>query len=174
MNTPSGLQRVIEHFQRQGWKFQLEQDRPVLRTGFGAKNGPVRCIIVVDESDDLIQIFATLPVVPEHRRAAAAELCVRASYGTKLGKFELDHSDGELRFQTAAPYAKGELTDDLIQRVVAIALTMADAFLPAFMKVIYANVSPAEAASEARAWLARGGEAVPEPQLQIARRINLN
>jgi len=174
MNTPSGLQKVIEHFQGNGWKFQLEQDRPVLRAGFGGKNGAVRCIIVVDESDDLIQVFALLPTVPGHRSAAAAELCLRASFGVKIGKFEFDHQDGDLRFQAAAPYAKGELSDDLIRRVLGVCLITADAYLPAFMKVIYANVSPAEAASEARAWLTRGGETTPEPQLQLARRISLN
>ena len=174
MNTPGGFQKVIEHFQRNGGKFQSEQDRPVLRTGFGGKNGTIRCAIIVDGSDDLIQVFALLPVVPAPGRAAATELCMRASYGTKLGKFEMDHNDGELRFQAAATYPKGELNDALIQRVLGVCVAMADAYLPAFMKVVYANVSPAEAASEARAWLARGGKANAEPELQLSRRLSLN
>ncbi|HOX59076.1 MAG TPA: YbjN domain-containing protein [Candidatus Paceibacterota bacterium] len=174
MNTPSGLQKVIEHFQQNGWKFQLEQDRPVLRTGFGGKNGAIRCIIVVDESDDLIQVIAPFPEVPGHRSAAAAELCLRASFGIKTGKFEFDHSDGDLRFQAASHYAKGELSDDLIRHLLELCLIMADAYLPAFMKVIYTDVSPAEAASEAHDWLARGGEPVPGPELQMPGRFSLN
>jgi len=174
MNAPSGFQRVIEHFERNGWKFQVDQDRPVLRTAFRGKNGAVRCVVAIDESDDLIQAFAFLPIVPEHRSAAAVELCVRASYGTKIGNFEFDHNDGELRFQAAAPYAKGELNDDLIQRVLGTALVMADAFLPAFMKVIYANVSPAEAAADTHAQMPQSGEAMSAPELQTPPRLNLN
>src|SRR6266699_1947663 len=114
MNTPTGFQTVIDHFKRDGWSFQIDPQRPLLHAGFKGHNGNFRCVAAVDESDDFLQVISFVPiVVPPHKRAAAAELCTRLSFPMKIGNFELDCQDGELRFRTYSPYPKGELKDDV-------------------------------------------------------------
>ena len=101
MNLPATFQTVVEHFKRNGWNFQLALNRPLLQAGFRGKNGNFRCVAAVDETDDLLQVVTVLPfVVPPPKLAAAAELCARLSHGMKMGRFELDPANGDLRFHT--------------------------------------------------------------------------
>jgi len=174
---PVGFQTVVEHFKRNEWNFQISPDRPLIHASFRGKNGSFRCIAVVDDSDDLFQVLGFLPlVVPDHKRAIAAELCTRLSYGMKIGRFELDHEDGELRFHTCSAYASGGLTDEVVRRVLGVNLVMVDHHFPAFIKVIYGTASPAEAADHIRALISKG-ESSPsesESQLESSLRVKFN
>jgi hypothetical protein len=168
---PSSLQTVIQHFKQQGWKFEIDVSRPLIRMLFRATNGTFRCFVAIDPSDDCVQMVVCLPPVPEKGANAAAELCVRASYGLKFGRFEFDHREGEFHFHAGSPYPKGQLTKEVFQRVFNSSLFMANLYLPAFMNVIYANVSPAEAIRQIRI----GTSSVPNPPgPQPPPRIQLN
>jgi hypothetical protein len=53
----------------------------------------------VEPETDLFQVVGRSPVlVPEGCRTAAAETVARTNYGLRLGEFELDLDDGEVRF----------------------------------------------------------------------------
>ena len=175
MNTPTTFQTVIEHFKRNGWNFQIHPDRPLLHAGFRGKHGNFRCVAAVDEPDDLLQVVSFLPfVVPPDKLAAAAELCARLSYGMKMGRFELDPANGDLRFHTYGAYPKGELKDAVVHRVLGVNLAMVDLHFPAFISVIYGNVSPAEAARQVRTGMVKGATASPAPAIQTPSRISFN
>jgi hypothetical protein len=83
--------------------------------------------------------------VPEGCRPAIAEAVARANYGLRLGKFELDVDDGELRFQMAQVLAGESVGEEIIDRMISTAINMLDMYLPAFLSVIYANELPKDA-----------------------------
>ncbi|PWU21945.1 MAG: hypothetical protein C5B50_00465 [Verrucomicrobia bacterium] len=175
MNIPSTFQTVIEHFKKNGWIFQLAAGQPVLTANFRGKNGNFRLVVFVDEADNLFQVFGFLSLIaPAHKQAAITELCVRLSFAMKMGRFEVDPNDGEIRFQTYSAFPPGQLTDDVVRRVVGVNLLMVDQNFPAFAAVIYANQSPEEAATQTRARIASGQPTGPEPQLQMPARLTLN
>jgi hypothetical protein len=148
MNALKGFQSVIEHFTQRKWNFRVDDPQPILRASFNMRHASIGIVAVVNPEDDLLQVVSFLPVViPPVKRQAVAELCVRASWGFKLGRFDFNLDTGELRFHTSLPYRKGELADDLIGRVIGTNLATADTFFPAFMAVLYAGRSPAEAVS---------------------------
>ncbi len=172
---PTTFQTVTEHFKKNAWKFQVVEGHPILNASFRASNGTFRLVVGVDEADDLIQVFGFVPVVvPPHKLAAVSELCVRLSQNMRMGRFELNHSDGELRCQTYSAYRPGELKAEVIQRVVGANLTLTDQNFPAFIAVIYANVPPAEAAEQIRSRIAKGQPTGPQPEAQAPSRIILN
>ena len=110
------------------------------------ENAQFRCAISVSEDDDVCQCFTVLPsVVPEDKRLLIAEVCIRASYGMKIGSFEFDMDDGEIRFHAAAPYPTGNLDDAVIRHLVSVSLHVPDRYYPAFMSVLFAGVSPNDA-----------------------------
>ena len=175
MNMPATFQAVIAHFQKNNWKFAVAEGRPILSASFRGKNGTFRLVAVVDQPDDLLQVFGFVPlIVPSHKQAAVAELCVRLSHNLKMGRFELDHSVGEPCFQTYSAYASGELKDEVIRRVVQVNLFVVDQHFPAFVAVIYTNTSPEEAARQVRARIASGQPTGPAPELEMAARLSLN
>ena len=175
MNMPSSFQIVIDHFKRNGWGFQLDANRPLLYAGFRGQNGNFRCVAFVEETDDLVQVVSFVPiVVPSHKLKMVAELCTRISHGMKMGRFELDHAKGELRFHTSSPYPKGDLKDEVFQRVLGVNLVMVDQHFPALIDVIYGNVSQAEAVSQVRAKMLKPRQIEPAPEVQTPSRISFN
>lgn len=56
----------------------------------------------VEPETDLFQVVGRSPLlVPGGCRTAAAETIARANYGLRLGKFEMNLDDGEVRFQVS-------------------------------------------------------------------------
>src|SRR5262249_38414913 len=101
MNRPMGFQTLVDHFKKNNWSFQVDANRPALYATFKGNNTIFRCVIVVDEADDLLQVICIIPInVVPHKRPAAAELCARLSSLMKMGNFDLGWDDGGLRFRT--------------------------------------------------------------------------
>jgi hypothetical protein len=83
--------------------------------------------------------------VPPDKRSAVAEFLTRANYGVYIGNFEMDYSDGEVRYKTSITVKGDRLTPALVKNLVYINVIMMDEYFPGIMSVIYAGVSPADA-----------------------------
>ena len=83
--------------------------------------------------------------VPGGARPAVAETIVRANYGLRFGKLEMDYTDGELRHQVACPLIDGQLEEVLIARSLGAVLATLDRYLPAILSVVYGNELPKDA-----------------------------
>lgn len=149
--TPSPerlLTAITAYFQDDNWSFEKLPNKPVLRMPFQGKNGKWNCFAQVRVVPGLEQFlfYTVLPLnVPESKRQAVAEFVTRANYGMALGNFELDFSDGEVRYKTSIDASDADLTPGLIRPLVVTNCLMMDKYFAGFMAVIYANVSPAEA-----------------------------
>lgn len=145
------LQALVHFFQQDNWTFEHMPDRPVLRLTFQGKNGKWTCYAQVRTGQDLEQFlfYSVMPVnIPEPRRLAVAEFLTRANYGMALGNFELDFSDGEVRFKTSIDASHSDLEPALIKPMIYTNVLMMDKYWPGIMSVTYANVSPAEAVKQ--------------------------
>jgi hypothetical protein len=110
------------------------------------------CLVVVDDAQRTVSCYAALAAqVPEVRRLAVAEAIARANYGLRVGCFELDMGDGEVRFRVSVDVEGGELTTEMFKYMLAAAVTTSDRYYTALMRVIFAGATPAEAIAEAEA-----------------------
>ncbi len=118
--------------------YDQDDDRGLFRMLFEGKHGDIRVMMVIDET--MLQVF-TYPAnkVPEDHRQLIAEAITRANYGLKLGNFEMDFEDGELRYQTALPLGETFPDDEIIDHVLYVGGAMVDRYLPAFLSIIYGN-----------------------------------
>lgn len=147
MQTP--YEALKAHFETEDWNFEAHDDAQVVSTGFSGENAQFKCIVAIDSDDDLIQCISVFPSnVPEAARPQVMEFVCRANYGLKMGKFEFDVEDGEVRFQTSAPLVPGILPEDIIRRVCGVNFLIIDRYYPGFMKVIFAGILPQDAAAE--------------------------
>ncbi len=145
------LAAITGYFQAEKWSFEKVADRPVLRLPFQGKNGKWTCYAQVRVAVGLEQFlfYSVMPLnAPEPKRQAIAEFITRANYGMALGNFELDFSDGEVRYKTSIDATHIDLTPGLIKPMVVTNYLMMDKYFPGLMSVIYANVSPAEAVKQ--------------------------
>jgi len=143
------LDTTMQFFQEDGWSFTQLEGQPVLRTGFQGESGHWTCFAQAREEQAQFLFYSICPVnAPEDRRMAAAEFLTRANYGLLIGNFEMDMSDGEIRYKTSIDVQGDRLSPALIKPLVYANVLMMDNYLPSLMSVIYGNVPPAEAVAK--------------------------
>jgi hypothetical protein len=137
------IARFSEFFNKQGWGYRQDPDKPVIHTGFSGDNGRWQCVAVAGPQDAHLLFLSLLPSkAPAHRRTACAELLMRINFGLALGCFEMDFEDGEIRFRTSIPLASEDVLLDVVEHLVFSNLSTVDRLFGTIMKVIYAEVSP--------------------------------
>lgn len=140
---------VVNFFTEDNWSFSQIEDEPILRMKFKGKNGKWQCYAQVREAHEHFVFYSLGEVnVPENKRFAIAEFLTRANYGLIIGNFELDFSDGQIRYKTSIDIEDTELNSALIKQLVYANVLTMDKYLPGIMKVIYGEVSPQEAIAQ--------------------------
>jgi hypothetical protein len=145
------LQAVAAFFSEDGWSFEQMPERPILRLPFQGKGGRWNCYAQVRVTKDVEQVlfYSVLPLnVSVDKRAAIAEFITRANYGMALGNFELDYSDGEVRYKTSVDVTDQEIGAGLLRPLIYTNVLMMDKYMSGLIAVVYADVSPAEAVKQ--------------------------
>jgi len=153
MSAPFGgsqgvFDTMVQFFKEDEWNYRQLEGKPVLIMGFKGDNGTWQCYAQAREEQSQF-VFYSVPStnVPTEKRPAVAEFLTRANYGMVMGNFELDYSDGQVRFKTSLDVKDNEdrLCTGLIKRLVYINVLMMDKYLPGIMSILYAGTSPSEA-----------------------------
>jgi hypothetical protein len=82
----------------------------------------------------------------------------RANYGLRVGKFEFDVDQGEVRFQASQVLTDDGVGDGVIDRLIGTTMSMLDMYLPAVLSVIYGNELPKDAIRCVEGGRCGGGE----------------
>lgn len=146
------FESVQRNLDEHGVRYQVVPEQNVLLATFGGQHSSVQVAIHTDEH--LLQVFAKpFFSVPEGARSQIAELCARMNYGLKLGKWEFDLRDGEIRYQSATCLNDdGDVSDRMIELVMASAMAALERYLPAILTCIYANEAPIDAVRHAESY----------------------
>ncbi len=116
---------------------------------YSGKNGDLRCYAIVRVDLEEFLFYAVAPVkVPEEVRMSIAEYLTRANYGLRIGNFELDYSDGEVRYKSSLDFEGQILTSDLIRNAIYPAVHTMDRYLPGLLRVSFGGATPHEAIEE--------------------------
>jgi hypothetical protein len=116
---------------------------------YTGKNGDLRCYAIVRVDLEEFLFYAVAPVkVPEVVRSAISEFLTRANYGLRIGNFELDFSDGEVRYKSSVDFEGQNLTSDLIRNAIYPAVHTMDRYLPGLLRVSFGGATPHEAIEE--------------------------
>lgn len=140
------IDQVVDFFHSKEWKFELDEQGQVLRSGCEGDSGRWRVAIQVDEEDSVFVMISMLSQkCPGKRRLACAELISRINFGKRVGCFEMDFDTGDVGFKTSFPFAQGQLEAQILQDVIGYNLIWMDQHLPPFMAVFYAGTAPTTA-----------------------------
>lgn len=89
------------------------------------------------DSDAQLAVYCACALtVPPTRRAAVMELITRANYGLRLGCFELDLDDGEVRFRASIDFEGTEPAPTLARSLLYTAVATMGRYAPALVDVI--------------------------------------
>ncbi len=135
-----------EFLETDGWYPQRLDDKYIYRVGFTGKNGQFACYAQVRPDLEQFLFYVMAPVkASEADRPAVAEFITRANYGMRIGNFELDFRDGEVRYKSSLDFEGERLSHDWLKHAIYPAVQTMDRYLPGLMNVLYGDVTPAEA-----------------------------
>ncbi len=137
---------LVAFFEADDWPFDRVNDVQAIRTGFSGENGKWMCYAHAREEAQQFVFYSVLPAnIPLPKRDLVAEFITRANYGMIIGNYELNYDDGEVRYKTSIDIEGAELSFPLVRQVVYQNVENMDRYLPGFMSIIYAGITPADA-----------------------------
>ncbi|MDM8527729.1 YbjN domain-containing protein [Anaerolineales bacterium HSG24] len=136
---PESLWQAVQaYFKAAEWGYHRIPDRHSLQTIFEGKNGTLTCLAHVRETQNQLIFYAVCPLkVPPDKRPTMANYLTRTNYGLAIGNFELDVSDGEIRYKTSLDLSGCQIETRLIQNVIQANVLTLDQYLPEIMTIIY-------------------------------------
>ncbi|MEA5597120.1 YbjN domain-containing protein [Rivularia sp. UHCC 0363] len=139
-------QEMVTFFKKDDWFFVPIEEQPVLQMSFQGNNGKWACYARAREEQRQFLFYSVLPTqAPENKLANVAEFIARANYGMAVGNFELDFTDGEIRYKTSIDVEGNQLNFDLIRNLVYTNVMMMDEYLLGIMAVIQGEIEVEEA-----------------------------
>ena len=106
---------LIDYMEDEDWKYEILEGETIIRFHFKGSAGRLLCYGEVDEEKYWLIFYSYMPVnSPPEKMASAAEFVTRANRGMRIGNFELDFDDGEIRYKTSLDVEGGELTPKMI------------------------------------------------------------
>jgi hypothetical protein len=126
---------VVAYVEKREWPYAVDGERVAI-PGYGS-NGSWTVYAVAREDDEQLLVHSVLDEeVPPDLRTELALFLTRANFGLVIGNFELDVDDGELRYKTSVDVEGAELTEPLIDHLVAANVGTVDRYLPGIRAVL--------------------------------------
>jgi hypothetical protein len=133
------------------------------------------CRLHITHDGELIQVRVHYPVSARDLkiRPLVAEAIARANHGMSIGNFDIDMDSGEISYHLGQVIGGLGLNDEIIGGVFSTAISTADRYFPAVMRVMFAGHTPADAVYlselDAHAEAVEAGEAEPVPAPKAAK-----
>lgn len=83
--------------------------------------------------------------VPADKRVAVALFFTMVNYRLTIGNILIDLSDGEIRYTNNIDTEDVEFSVEALKRAAFLTLAMMDRYMPAVMRIIYADFTPKQA-----------------------------
>lgn len=142
--------RVIEgFFADEDWTYEYEEEKMVFRTGVNLDNKLKSTRIFIRVAEQGVSVLSTINMKADKEcLQQVAEYLTRANYGLRDGNFELDFSDGEIRYKVFHSSIDGVPSKELIKNAVYIGLWMLERYGNGLLSVMFGMQTPAEAIEE--------------------------
>lgn len=119
------LSRAVEYLDSQNWHYDLDAEKGVIKFGLNIDSKLKNCRMFILVEEDNIQSFAVCPMnASKDVYGNVVEFITRANYGLKLGNFEFDYSDGEIRYQCCMACGGGVPSLVDVERCIDIGFIM--------------------------------------------------
>lgn len=147
----STLDLIGQFLDHEEWDYTVEEHpgHTYLLSSFTGSTTRLDVVFDTIAESDTVMCFAYLPVVvPEAFRAGAIELAARINYRLAVACVDVDMDEGVLRVRNALALEGMALTPEWLRSLRDIAISTADYYNPAFMRLIYGGCSAREALEE--------------------------
>lgn len=146
------VKKIKEFLDNDDWKYSFEADRGLFRFNLNVDSKLRKLNYIIDVKDDEYLVYGVLPVGgdtddPEMMANLANFVC-SANYGLKNGSFELDLSDGELRYKIYVDCEEQLPGYRVIRNSIYCAAAMVEHYAPGIIEVVFMGADGREAAEK--------------------------
>lgn len=136
---------LIDYMEEEDWKYEILEGETIIRFHFKGSAGRLLCYGEVDEEKCWLIFYSYMPVnAPPEKMTQAAEFVTRANRGMRIGNFELDFDDGEIRYKTSIDVEGGELSSKMIDNLLRANLSTINRYFGGLMELIYGDKPASE------------------------------
>lgn len=140
------LLKVVESvLEKHGWKFYVLENETLRIDINGQTANWVVLVKSLEEYQQLLVYSVCGNKPPVEKFGVMQEFLTRANFGLKLGNFEFDLQDGEIRFKTSIQFAGEVSPDAMIEQYLLINVMTMERYLSGILKVMFTDISPVEA-----------------------------
>ena len=128
------------------WPYVELETLSAIKTGFEGQTARWDCFARPIDEDSQLLFYSLCPVaVPRAQRPAVMEYITRANYGLRVGNFEMNIDDGEVRYKTSLDLKSSDPEQELIRQIIYANVLMMDQYLPGLLSVVYGDAEPLRA-----------------------------
>lgn len=137
---------LLGWFEDEGWPLDRHDDEGWFRSAFSGQSVAMGLVGQARDDLDIALLYAVPPIrVPEDKRPVVAEFITRANYGLLIGNFELDFSDGEVRYKASIDIENSTLSPALVEGMVRACCATVDRYYPGLIAIIHGGATAVEA-----------------------------
>lgn len=128
------------------WYPTKSDDGYTYRYRFKGDNGSYSCFAKIMPEQQYLLCYIIAPAnIAEDMRGAVAEYITRANYGLYIGNFEMDYSDGEVRYKVSVDFEGSSLSTLMIKNAVYPTARMMDKYYAGILTMLYGGKSAEDA-----------------------------
>ena len=151
MPTKNGLfafEQLGKYVQQQDWQAEQLPDRPIYLLTITGKNGVFRAFARIRPDIEQFMFYILTPhKAAQTVRSEVMAFITHVNYGLRIGNFEMDVEDGEVRYKSSIDFDGEPLTFNLIRNTIYPAVHTMDSYWPG-LKQVMAGALTAVAAIE--------------------------
>ena len=140
---------IKSYLKEDDWHFSFDEESGLFEYGLSlrSKIKKISYIVDVKESNYIVYAIAPIGADEEDKKMIAnmAEFVCRANYGLKMGNFELDMIDGEIRFKCFVDCDGITPTEDMVRHSIHCPAAMFKRYGAGIVDIIYGNATAKEA-----------------------------
>lgn len=131
------------------WKFDFDEERGIFRFGVAITSKLKNLRYFVPVREDAYTVYAISPIDADAEdkdvmNEMASFIC-RANYGLRNGNFELDMTDGEIRYKTFVDCDGSMPSEEIVKGSIIIPSMMFDRYAPGILDIMFKGSTAEEA-----------------------------
>jgi hypothetical protein len=120
-----------------------EMDATTVQLAIGNQHGIYQVYFTATDANDLVRVVSHYGSrVPVDRRAAVGEALTRINWRTSIGSFDMDLSDGDVRFRIGMDVEEGLLSQKMANNMLGFAMHMMERYHEPLMRIAFGDADP--------------------------------
>lgn len=137
---------VAQFLMDENWLCEQVADKPILHILYEGKRNSWHCFAHCHPHVAQLLFYSVAPLrIAAVLRPAVAEYLAHANWGLRLGNFEMDYGDGEVRYKTSLQFDQTPLTPALLRPLILNNVAVMDKYLPGLQAIVAQEQTALEA-----------------------------